>query len=393
MLFETFSSNNSLMPSVPIFPSDDDICLNNYKPSFSSSNIFSIYSSKDEENYQHSPSRSKAEKNILNGSTKFLDIKKDLTKQKKEKKIKNQKDENLKKLNKKLKLKSTDFNNGRWTQEEHKKFIESIIKFGNEWRKVEKHIGTRSSTQARSHAQKFFEKMKLANLVDENLDLNNKTSIKSLQEVLKHMEKEKYLYTVESLRDFPCERKKSSSKTLTKASSNTTLEELPDNFGDLESNYTIRTMASNIFHQERVSDKINYSNSKCFQITNDSNQQLTNTVKEKKFSDGANRINQLESTRFVKKKRNRNMSQNSVDLNQIIGIIEFDDPEVNDSDIQDTIIGMFEPFKAAKNKDFEINDEIKEICYYNQIPNEFNLNYIVTHETKNCEELINEFLA
>jgi SHAQKYF class myb-like DNA-binding protein len=49
-----------------------------------------------------------------------------------------------------------DYNTGRWTDEEHKKFLEAILIYGNEWKKVQKCISTRSSTQARSHAQKFF---------------------------------------------------------------------------------------------------------------------------------------------------------------------------------------------------------------------------------------------
>lgn len=48
------------------------------------------------------------------------------------------------------------FNNGRWSDEEHFKFIEGIIEFGNDWKKVQKVIKTRSISQARSHAQKFF---------------------------------------------------------------------------------------------------------------------------------------------------------------------------------------------------------------------------------------------
>lgn len=83
------------------------------------------------------------------------------------------------------------FTNGRWQHLEHRKFIEAILLHGNDWSKVEEHIGTRNSIQARSHAQKFFEKMKQANLID-NLDLNldkidKKTGIKLLQLSLKKM--------------------------------------------------------------------------------------------------------------------------------------------------------------------------------------------------------------
>lgn len=48
------------------------------------------------------------------------------------------------------------FANGRWAQEEQLKFIEAMFIFGNEWKKVQKYIKTRSSTQSRSHSQKFF---------------------------------------------------------------------------------------------------------------------------------------------------------------------------------------------------------------------------------------------
>ena len=48
------------------------------------------------------------------------------------------------------------YNTGRWSQEENRKFIEALFIYGNEWKKVQKYIQTRTSTQSRSHAQKFF---------------------------------------------------------------------------------------------------------------------------------------------------------------------------------------------------------------------------------------------
>jgi len=56
--------------------------------------------------------------------------------------------------------KNSKYTSGRWNLDEHKKFIEAIIKYGNDWKEVQKYIGTRSSSQARSHAQKFFIKLK-----------------------------------------------------------------------------------------------------------------------------------------------------------------------------------------------------------------------------------------
>ena len=69
--------------------------------------------------------------------------------------------------------KNSKYSTGRWTIEEHKKFIQAIITYGNDWKEVQKYIGTRSSSQARSHAQKFFIKLKedqsnskISNMID-----------------------------------------------------------------------------------------------------------------------------------------------------------------------------------------------------------------------------------
>ena len=35
---------------------------------------------------------------------------------------------------------------GRWTREEHFRFLEALKLFGKEWKRVQMHVGTRSST-------------------------------------------------------------------------------------------------------------------------------------------------------------------------------------------------------------------------------------------------------
>jgi len=57
-------------------------------------------------------------------------------------------------------INDSKFHTGRWTDDEHNQFIKGILEYGNEWKMVQKIIKTRSSTQARSHAQKFFLKIK-----------------------------------------------------------------------------------------------------------------------------------------------------------------------------------------------------------------------------------------
>ncbi|CAK57698.1 unnamed protein product (macronuclear) [Paramecium tetraurelia] len=48
---------------------------------------------------------------------------------------------------------------GRWTKDEHQRFVEALSIHGKNWKKVEEHVGTRSGAQIRSHAQKFFNRL------------------------------------------------------------------------------------------------------------------------------------------------------------------------------------------------------------------------------------------
>jgi SHAQKYF class myb-like DNA-binding protein len=74
--------------------------------------------------------------------------------------------------------------NGRWTLEEHKKFIFRVFEWGGNWKKITEFIGTRNPYQVRSHCQKFFKKLKKSNfpILDRDID-----SIENLQHRLKIM--------------------------------------------------------------------------------------------------------------------------------------------------------------------------------------------------------------
>jgi len=69
-----------------------------------------------------------------------------------------------------LKDSSKGYQTGRWTQEEHKKFIQGLFLYGNDWKQIQSLIETRSCPQARSHAQKFFVKLQRSNFLDLKID-------------------------------------------------------------------------------------------------------------------------------------------------------------------------------------------------------------------------------
>lgn len=50
--------------------------------------------------------------------------------------------------------------NGKWTPEEHKRLLEALDKYGNNWKQVATALGTRTRAQIRSHVQKHFQKVR-----------------------------------------------------------------------------------------------------------------------------------------------------------------------------------------------------------------------------------------
>ena len=102
--------------------------------------------------------------------------------------------------------KECSFEIGRWKLDEHQRFVEAIIKYGNDWKQVQKCVRTRSSTQARSHAQKFFIKIKKAKLLSFNLDLS-KSSIKMFHDLIADMTTDEYEKILQDLNDVAFDRK------------------------------------------------------------------------------------------------------------------------------------------------------------------------------------------
>ena len=52
---------------------------------------------------------------------------------------------------------------GRWSPQEHNKFLEGLGIFGKKWTKIADFIGTRTAMQVRTHAQKYFQKLEKLN--------------------------------------------------------------------------------------------------------------------------------------------------------------------------------------------------------------------------------------
>lgn len=76
-----------------------------------------------------------------------------------------------------------EFHSRKWSKLENLLFLEGVLKFGNNWKKIQENIRTRTTTQARSHAQKIFLKIKSKNIVEIDNHVN------TIQEFLKMINK------------------------------------------------------------------------------------------------------------------------------------------------------------------------------------------------------------
>lgn len=56
------------------------------------------------------------------------------------------------------------YRDGKWSEDEHLRFLKALQNFGRNWRAISRQVITRSAIQIRSHAQKYFlktEKLKI----------------------------------------------------------------------------------------------------------------------------------------------------------------------------------------------------------------------------------------
>ena len=90
------------------------------------------------------------------------------------------------------------YNSGRWSDEEHLLFIDAIFTHANDWKSVQAMIKTRSCSQARSHAQKFFIKLKEIQTFCLPMDLSN-NPILALHEAGKIASKEELVQARQEL--------------------------------------------------------------------------------------------------------------------------------------------------------------------------------------------------
>ena len=103
--------------------------------------------------------------------------------------------------NKKNIQENENTNEGRWTKEEHDKFLDGIVQYGINWKKVKTFINSRTSVQVRSHAQKFYKKLKMCK--DEQLGIDfTKDDISSIKDMIYQIKEKKGNYSIKYILNY-----------------------------------------------------------------------------------------------------------------------------------------------------------------------------------------------
>ena len=161
------------------------------------------------------------------------------------------------------KRKDGNFNTGRWMAEEHQRFIEALLKYGNDWKNVQRYVGSRSSTQARSHAQKFFVKIGKTQIENLSLDFEN-NSLRSLNLMANNLDQEQMSNAIKYLNEMAFEKKSLGKRQISS-----------DNFADFNFN-------ENSFDMEKMIIELNYNKLSLNEKAYENNNGVT--IKNRTFS-------------------------------------------------------------------------------------------------------------
>ena len=93
---------------------------------------------------------------------------------------------------------------GRWSYIEQIQFIDGLSKNGPNWKKIKETMNTRSLPQIRSHAQKFFKKLKRCKNEKLGIDFTS-SSIRSIKDMIRHIKSVNSDYDINNIFLFFCD--------------------------------------------------------------------------------------------------------------------------------------------------------------------------------------------
>lgn len=230
--------------------------------------------------------------------------------------------------NKRKNLENPDFKDGRWTKEEKMIFFYGISLYGSNWKKIKSLISTRTAIQVRSHAQKFFKKMKLCK--DEQLGIDfTLNTICSIKDMINQIKSINSNYSLEHIfKHLSDERDRK--RKLKKQNKHITIQNMTIINGkmaiNLEKDNKNKIIINNLNKNDEIDtlEKTKENNMSEGQINKNLNANFIPPNNDKQFNDINNINNYLNhiilnsNNTFLNDKINFNFFQNT--LNNIIGL-------------------------------------------------------------------------
>lgn len=275
---------------------------------------------------------------------------------------------NIKIKKEKSKEKNSYLNEGRWSFQEHIKFIEAIVEYGKNWKHVEKYVGSRTTSQARSHAQKFLLKLKTIKNPKLSFDFSS-NNIKSLFDIIDII-KNKTEYLIHG--------KKYIINTLISLS-----EGMNSDTIDFNKDYKTN---NNIIYDDIINEKDNNNNKKEERPSDNTNKEIKFDIINVNKNDNSKKENEIEKEKKIKFNNiNFNIGKNNnYNEKKKEGIKNIDNNSCleNKSTENNNIINTINTNIIKKDKDIFEDFEIQNI-----ITNNENINFCLIKKGLKKEEI------
>ena len=308
-----------------------------------------------------------------------------------------------------------NINEGRWTKEERDTFIEGLILYDTNWKKLNDLIPSRTDSQIRSHAQKFYQRMKLCK--DENLGIDfTLESVKSIRDMVKQIKSKcanynnmfifKRLLNGCNERRFLKKKKKKNNNrydnNILKNEDKNKLIQLDENNNNININFTLNKNDNknmNIFENNKLNQIINnnchyntFEPKNIFEFKNIIDNNIFNNISEPKKNIEFKNI--IDNNIF---NNNSNILPNilndSINLNSPNDILSDISDNLNSNNNLNDYLGKNLNFESYINYLSLMNDlllkRIKLLNTINSMDNMLLLNSIKQLNFLNCNTLIN----
>ena len=198
---------------------------------------------------------------------------------------------------------------------EHLQFLEGLEKYGIKWKKVNTLIKTRTTTQIRSHAQKFF--LRLKRVKDEQLGIDFTTNnIDNIKEMINHIKSVNSDYDIVKVLLYLSEKyyaNKKEEKNINKKNELNSNNEINSNF--YENNMNIDNNLTNDINNNLILANANPEIND-YQTVIDNN--FNNNIKNSILMSNFNFINNIFISNYINKINMMNNNVNVINSNDFV---------------------------------------------------------------------------